>query len=59
MKKASKTKLRLIPVKVDDWDEDQIQRKADRHANGNRSAWIRYASRMYVPKKGERVPGRA
>lgn len=56
-KRNSKAKLKLVPkiIKINEWDLDQIQRKADIHAEGNFSAWMRYAARIYTPKKGERV----
>lgn len=52
MKKERKT---LRVYKADDWDHEQIQKKADRHARGNLSAWLRHAGRMYTPKRGEKV----
>jgi hypothetical protein len=33
----------------------EIQKKADKYANGNFSAWVRYASRMYTPGKDEKI----
>ncbi len=53
--KKRKEKPRLITMKAHDWDADQLQRKADKHARGNLSAWLRYAGRMYNPKPGERI----
>lgn len=58
-KKTQKDNLRIIPTKVDPWDEGQIQSKADTYARGNRSAWVRHASLNYVPKPGERIGRKA
>lgn len=54
-RKKQKSELILITMKIGDWDLDQVKRKAEKHSEGNLSAWIRYAARMYTPKKGERI----
>lgn len=46
---------KILPVRIGEWDLEQIRIKAERHASGNVSAWVRYASRMYIPKKSERI----
>jgi len=33
----------------------EIQKKADKYADGNFSAWCRHASRRYVPQKNEKI----
>lgn len=60
--KNRKSKTVATPLRAyraDDWDLAEMQRKADRHAEGNLSAWIRHAARMYTPKKGEKIVQRA
>lgn len=54
-KRKAKYSRKLMALQIDDWDKAEIQEKADKYANGNVSAWMRYASRMYTPKKGQRI----
>lgn len=59
-KKNNKSNERPIRTyKADDWDFEEMRRKAELYAEGNLSAWIRHACRMYTPKKGERVHQKA
>lgn len=53
--KKKKANLKMVLFKVSDWDYEQAQIKADRYAEGNLSAWLRYSSRMHTPKRGERI----
>lgn len=53
-KAAPKKKFRVVNVKVGG-EQREIEAKARRYADGNISAWLRYAGRMYTPKKGEKV----
>jgi len=48
--------LRPIVVKANKTVRRLIHEKAIQFAEGNVSAWIRHASVMYTPGKGERVP---
>lgn len=57
-KKSSITELKLRTYKACDWDYEEVQRKANKYANGNISAWLRIAGRMYTPKPGERLNGK-
>lgn len=50
-----KKKLTGKFIKLADWDEYEIQRKADLYTGGNFSAWVRHAGRLYKPKPGEKI----
>lgn len=54
--KAPKKKEENFLIRLSDKDRQAIERKARRHASGNVSAWIRYASQLYIPQKHEKVP---
>ena len=49
----NKNKSRLINLRVSQKEEAAIQKKADKFANGNYSAWLRYAGANYTPSKEE------
>jgi hypothetical protein len=59
MKQRTKTKLPARSFKSDDWDWEQIRIQAEKYAEGNVSAWIRYAARVFKPGKNEKIPLRA
>lgn len=53
----SKTKeLNFVVIRINDADLKRIRSKAKRYAETNLSAWIRYTSTVYTPKKGEKIP---
>lgn len=52
VKKKSTTKsLTLLNLKVDGKDRKKLLEMADKYANGNVSAWLRYAGSNHVPPK--------
>jgi hypothetical protein len=48
-------KKHLINFKITDHERLRIEAMAKSFSNGNISAWIRFASLNYIPKKGELV----
>lgn len=44
-----KEKLTLINIKVSEKDRKRLMIQAKRYAEGNLSAWLRYAGINYVP----------
>lgn len=44
-----KEKLTLINIKVSEEDRKLLMSQAKRYADGNLSAWLRYAGIHYVP----------
>lgn len=50
-KSKSNSKLKLLNIKADGKDRKVLQKKADKYANGNLSAWLRYAGSHFIPKK--------
>lgn len=53
--KNRKLELSLITLRINEWDLSQLRVKAEKYAEGNLSAWLRYCGRMYNPKKSERI----
>jgi hypothetical protein len=49
------SKLSLINLKVSGKDRKAIQALANKHADGNYSAWLRHAGLHYRPKKAEKI----
>ena len=57
MKVKPKNRLpHLVMIKVTDSQRKELQANADKYAEGNLSAWIRFAGVKCIPKRGERVP---
>lgn len=54
-KKKNGSKLGVVNVKMSDGDRKRLQANAKRFAQGNLSAWLRHAGKVYTPKKGEKI----
>lgn len=50
-KDSVKTGPKLINLKAADEERAALQAKADKYANGNLSAWLRYAGLHHKPTK--------
>lgn len=49
----------VVNIKMDAETHELLMKKAKRNADGNLSAWLRYAGSKYVPKPDEKVKLRA
>ena len=47
---------KVINLRVSEEEDQKIKELADKYANGNRTAWMAYASTHYVPPKRDLVP---
>ena len=54
-KKTQAPPTRLINFRATDYETGQLQEKADRHAKGNLSLWIRYAGMYFVPNEADKM----
>lgn len=55
MRKKKQNKTTTINIKLPEELKECLQKFADRYADGNISAWLRYSGMNYVPQKGERI----
>lgn len=55
-KSVSKSELIMVPIRIHPREIKQIKANAKKYAFGNSSAWMRYASLRYRPKRGEVIP---
>ncbi len=53
--KKRKSDLDVIILKISAADRKKILANAKRFAEGNMSAWLRHAGKVYTPEEGEKI----
>ena len=53
IKEINISKRKCLTIKATRLEKAQMQKQADKYANGNLSAWVRYAALNYIPTAQE------